>query len=224
VTLRRLKLLAGVLVLSNFLLGAFSFYLIRRTDRDYSLLIDENVPALYQSRHVGQQAGIAYRAMISALLTKDPATCAVQLDRARAALRRGDELRAALLKLDLLRTRPDLAAEYQQTAEDFNLAAKELLPRITPEDTVDAERDRIQHLQDLYERMIAVNEKLATVAASDTQTGSNGYAAQSQVSSELMLGLASWPLLVAALIVGLTLVILVVMLVVFRQAVISDEP
>ena len=41
---------------------------------------------------------------------------------------------------------------------------------------------------------------------------------------ELMLGLASWPLLVAALIVGLTLVILVVMLVVFRQAVISDEP
>lgn len=223
-TLRRLKLLAGVLVLSNFLLGAFSFYLIRRTDRDYSLLIDENVPALYQSRHVGQQAGIAYRAMISALLTKDPATCAVQLDRARAALRRGDELRAALLKLDLLRTRPDLAAEYQQTAEDFNLAAKELLPRITPEDTVDAERDRIQHLQDLYERMIAVNEKLATVAASDTQTGNDGYTAQSQLRSELMLGLASWPLLVAALIVGLTLVILVVMLVVFRQAVISDEP
>jgi hypothetical protein len=62
------------------------------------------------------------------------------------------------------------------------------------------------------------------VAASDAQAGSDGYSAQSQVRSELMLGLASWPLLVAALIVGLTLIIVVVMLVVFRQAVISDEP
>jgi hypothetical protein len=210
--------------LSNFALGAFSFYLIRRTDRDYSLLIDENVPALYQSRHVGQQAGIAYRSVIAALLTQDPATCSAQLARVQAALARGDELRAAVLKLDLLRSRPDLTAEYQQAAEDFNLAAKELLPRITPADTVDAERDRIQHLQDLYERVIAVNEKIATVAASDAQAGSDGYSAQSQVRSELMLGLASWPLLVAALIVGLTLIIVVVMLVVFRQAVISDEP
>src|SRR5205814_8803362 len=45
-TLRQLKLLVVVLVLSNIGLGIFSFYLLRSVDRTYSDLIDRSVPVL----------------------------------------------------------------------------------------------------------------------------------------------------------------------------------
>jgi len=224
VTLRRLKALAIVLVLSNFLLGAFSVYLIQRTDRDYSLLINESVPALYEGRHVGQQMGIVYRSIIAALITQDPAVCAAQVERAKQALAKGKELREQLLQLDMLQKNPSLAGELKEAGEAFAQAAAEILPRITPEDSADAERVRLDHMQALYERHIASLEKIATMAAGHAELSSEAYSDLSRSRSELVLGLASWPLLLAAVIVGLTIVIVVVMLVVFRQAVIGDEP
>jgi hypothetical protein len=224
VTLRRLKVLTIVLVLSNFLLGAFSVYLIRRTDRDYSLLIGESVPALYEGRHVGQQMGIVYRSIIAALIAKDPAVCAAQIARARQALTKGKELREQLLQLDMLQKNPSLARELEKAGEDFAQAASDLLPRITPDDTADSERDRLDHMQQLYERHIASLEQIATMAAGHAELSSEAYSDLSRSRSELVLGLASWPLVLAGLIVGLTVVIVLIMLVVFRQAVIGDEP
>src|SRR4051812_15169389 len=61
-TLRQLKLVVILLVVSNIGLGVFSFYLLRTLDRRYSSLIGDTVPILADLRELTADVADAHRA------------------------------------------------------------------------------------------------------------------------------------------------------------------
>lgn len=224
VTLQRLKLLAIVLVLSNFFLGLFSVYLIRRVDRDYSVLIDESVPVLHQLRAAGRENGRAFRGVIKALVTSDAAKCAAAIDEAKDSLRRGERLRSQVLASDALLREPALAREYAESGEACDRTVRDIVQRVTPEDTADAEKDRVERMIVAFDRQSAAGEKLTARVADQAEKDSGRYTADVRSRSVVVLGLAGWPLLVFAAIVVLTVAVVIVMLFVFRQADAGDGP
>ena len=223
-TLRRLKLLAVVLVLSNLVVGAFSVYLIRRADRDYSALIDQTVPVLYQVRTVGGAGGRVFRGLIAGLVADDPVKCAAAIAQVKESLARGQQLRAQLIQTDFLRENPELVRELVESGRGYDQVAADILPRVTPQNTAEDERDRLEELQVVNARYSAALEKISTELVERARVTSDAYTARSHNRSAMLLGLAGWPFLAAALIAIVTMVVVVVMLFVFRQAGPGDGP
>jgi len=205
-------------------LGAFSVYLIRRTNREYSILIDDSVPVLHQIRDVDEEAAKVFQALIAGLVTQDPAKCAAALKRANDALDRGKQFRAKILASSFLRQNHALAREYEESSDAYEKEVTALLPRVTPENTADAERYRLEQLQSVYDRFDDVIERMYALVVDRTELTSDQYTAQTRSSSAVVLGLAGWPLLLAASIVVLTVVVVIIMLSVFRRAGFDDGP
>jgi hypothetical protein len=224
VTLRRMQLLVALLVFSNLFVGFYSIHLIRRTDREYSGLIDESVPVISETRHAGQQAGFAYRSIVAGLVTRDPLRCSAMLQRAKSSLANAREIRAHDLRDSFFQEYPALADEFKASGEAFEAAATDMLPRMFPENSADAERERMDRLLSLYERHVASVEKIVTAAVSRAETTSDLYSNENQGQARIVMGLASWPLLVLGFGIAVAASMAIFMLFVFRRAVIVDEP
>jgi len=224
VTLRRMQLLVALLVFSNLFVGFYSIHLIRRTAREYSGLIDESIPVISGTRHAGQQAGFAYRSIIAGLVTQDPARCAAMLKRATTSLTLAREFRAHVLEDTFFQENPALAQEFKKSGDDFDAAATDMLPRLVPQNSADAERKRLDNLLTLYESHVATVERIVAATASRAEMTSDHYSNENQGEARIVLGLASWPLLLLGLGVAFAASMAVFMLLVFRQAVIVDEP
>src|SRR4051812_19014624 len=98
-TLRQLKLLVMVLVLSNIGLGIFSFYLLRKTDRSYTELISHTVPILGDLQELTARSVQTMRLTNPALFpTGQPEAGA--LEAARAEIRAEQDRRTGLLAAD----------------------------------------------------------------------------------------------------------------------------
>jgi hypothetical protein len=220
--LRRLKLLVVVLVTSNLLLGAFSVYLLRRTDTEYSALLDQSVPLLYQVRTTGGAAGRAFRALVAALVTNDPVKFAGAVTRTNEALAQGKQLRAEVLATDFFRLNPYLAQELREEGAEYEKGVADILSRTTVQSTAEDERDQLERLQLAYDRYGAVIEKISETVVDRAKATSDAYTARTHSRSAMVLGLAGWPLLLGAAIAMLTVV--VVMLFVFRQAGAGEGP
>ena len=217
-------MLAIILVLSNFLLGVFSVYLLRRVDRDYSGLIDDSIPVFRENRALSHENGRVFRGVIGALVTSDPAECAEAIAQTKAALASSEQLRSKILAGDIVRQDPAMAREITESGRAVDKAVRDILQHITPQDTVDAEKTRVELMLTAFDRHSAMSDRLSTVVADRAEEISGHYTDQVRSRSEMVLGLAGWPLLLAASIVVLTVVVVIVMLFVFRQADVVDEP
>jgi len=221
---RRLQMLCIVLAISNVLLGFLSAFLLRKIDREYSALIDRSVPVLNEIRIVDKNASKLYEAVIAGLVTPDAAKCAKALARARHYLQRSPLHRNNVLAADFLRLRPDMAAELKNSGEAYEKAIADILPRVTPQNTADAEKDTLEHLEPIFYRYYGAVDKVSDYVEKRTEKLSDDYTGLTNHSSLLVLGIGGWPVVIVGLLVAVTLAVVAVMLVVFRTANVGDGP
>jgi len=222
--MRRLRLLVAVLVTSNLLAGLFSIYILRKQDREYSVLIDESVPVMNEVRMADTTAAKLYEAVIAGLLTPDPVKCANAVKQARHYLVRGKMHRDRALSAGFLQRDPTLVVEFRNAGEAYEEAVTRLLPRITPENTADRERDHIEQLQAIYDKYASAIRRVSWLVQKEAKAASGDYSLSTNRHSIIVLGLASWPMLVLIAILAFTLAFVLVMAFIFRTASPGDGP
>src|SRR5436309_7041891 len=100
-TVRQLKLLVVLLLLSNIALGAFGFYSLRTVDRKYSRLISDTVPALNDLEEVATASVSAMRNTNPVLYGAPSGSRKELASQARTALKRHRELRERIVEREL---------------------------------------------------------------------------------------------------------------------------
>ncbi len=222
--LRRLKVLAVLLVLSNLILGGVSVHLIRRLNQQYSTLVESSMGGLSEVRGAGRQASLVFRTTVAALVTDDPTECSAEIGRARGAEMEGRKLREAILAMDVFRQNTELRLEYEAVGKEFDAVVDDLLPRITADDTAARERVRFMKLESLYDRFTTVNSRISDSLGSRAGELSTTYSSQTNRETMAIIGFAGWPLVLAAGLVFLTAIVVLVMILAFRREIAADEP
>jgi hypothetical protein len=222
--LRRLRILAVILIVSNVAIGGIGVHTIRRLDREYSLLIDSSVPVLDEIRGIGRQTGLLFRMTVTALVATDPAARSAALQSAREAQTECRKLRAAVQGADFIQGDPELVRKYAAAGKEYDAVIDDLLPRITAEDTVEQERRRVGSLLGAYDRLSILNETISATLASRSEELNTRYSMDSNRESKLLLGLAGWPILLAVGFALMAAMVASVLVFVFWREVIADEP
>ena len=148
-TVRQLKLLVIVLVLSNVGLGVFSFYLLRTLDRRYTELFDHSVPVLNDLQTLTARAMQAMRATNPELFAAAERTAAVQ--RANVSLAEDRDLRARILRTEWGGAEPR-KAELRAAGEVFALLAAEVNGHHAAGRSAEAARLREADLRAAFDR------------------------------------------------------------------------
>jgi hypothetical protein len=218
-TLRRLKVLVVVLILSNIALGIYGFYFLRAIDRKYSDLIDRAVPTLNDMQTLTMFIGDAMRSTNPTLFGDNPQSRAEMSQRARTALERERDLRNSILKREWLSRDAEERLNFQNAGDTFSQTAAEVISLFESGESAEASRQREQSLRPAFNRYVTATTKAADVLEAESLRTSDILTASTVSTSKIMLGLASWPLMAlgAVLLVTAVFIILVLLNVFFRH-------
>ena len=224
-TLRQLKLIVLVLVLSNIGLGVLSFYLLRNLDRRYTQLIDRSVPVLNDLQGLTAHAATALRATNPIFWQGDEANRKAAAQRARGLL--GEEavdrrklVTAGGKSLDTGEGR----AELDAAGESFARAAREVAALLEAGRIDEAVRKRDDVMLPAFDRYVDAITKAADLLEADSLKTNEVVSESTHSASKLVLGVASWPVLVLVALLVLTAIFVVVLMVLFRGREMSDMP
>ncbi len=223
-TVRQLKLLVLLLILSNLGLGGLSFYLLRKTDRTYSGLIDQSVPVLNDLQALTANAVEAMRGTNGSLFgeTAEKRTAAAQ--RARRDVAEDLELRTKLLRAPWMGNGRVAQAELQSLGDRFSDSARELIGLLEAGRMAEATRYREDIVRGLFERYIVVITKSADLVQDESLRLSGTLTDNTDHMSNLVLGIASWPVLLLGGLLVLTAGFVVVLMILFRGREMNDVP
>src|ERR1019366_4571292 len=126
-SLRNLKRLVVLLVVSNLALGVFSVYLLRLVDRNYSNLVGQAVPTVKSLREWRADVLMTHQAMGFRLFEVTEPKRAAALERARAALVHEKVLSDSMLARPELAVDPSLRDDLRQAAEAYGRVGAELV-------------------------------------------------------------------------------------------------
>ena len=223
-TVRQLKLLVIVLVFSNIGLGAVSFYLLREIDRTYSTLFDQSVPVLSDLQTLTARAVGAMRGTNGAMLMGPAGAKAEPLERARAEFQADLKLRQKLLKAEWLPGSEQARTEFQVAGDEFSDAGTEVMAAFAAGRNQEAEKIRDEKLRPAFERYLDKTTRLSDVVEAVTGRANDAVSVRAGRFSNIMLGLASWPVLLLIGLLLLTAIFVVVLMVLFRGREMSDMP
>jgi len=210
--LRQLKVLVVVLILSNIALGFLGFYFLRALDRKYSRLIDQAVPTLHQLQTLTAASLDAMRSTNPTLLGDSPQSRTEMLQRARVAIERDRDLRDRALKREWLSTETDERLNLETAGETFSRAATEIVSLFESGDRVEASRQREQSVRPAFDRYVAATTKAADALRAQSLRRSDTLTATTGSVSNMLLGLASWPVIILCAFLLITAVFVIVIL------------
>lgn len=223
-TLRQLKLLVLVLVISNVGLGSFCFYLIRAMDRNYSELLDHSIPILNDLQTLTAMASGAMRVTNASFYGDSAEQRAAAVAQARRRMQDDISLRGRLLKAEWAGAGSRSREELHTAGDRFSGLIRDLVAHYATGNTHEAVRMRDELLRPAYETYLATITKVADTLQEDSQRDSDAISARAGSMSKVVLGLASWPLLTLAALLLLTALFVVVLMVLFRGREMSDMP
>lgn len=223
-SVRRLKLLVGVLVLSNCVLGVFSVALLRKLDRDYSDLLDQTLPLIAQIRVVGRETTDVYRALVAGIVETDAKLCAESVRRAGEALDRTRTIRAQLMKAEVLKEKPELLKEMADATATYDEIARGIMAKLSPEMTPADQNASYNQLEQGLERCRKSTRRLQEFVDARSQAINDNMSAEVRSRSNLVLGVASWPLVIGVLIAVMVAVVLIGMFLILRRVGADDGP
>ncbi len=219
---RRWKLIAGVLLAGLVVLGAFSAFLVRQLDRDYSLLIDRTLPLIDEVRAVAREQSTTFRAIVSGLVENEPTEVAAALQQAEGAMARMRRGEAVLLTSDILQEQPDLLAALKQADAAYLAAANDLLPHVTTTSTAESERERLERLRAALERANAVSRQMIQFVENRSQAISDDYSHLARTHSAILFGIAGLPFIIVSLAVIAIVLVILTMILIFRRVGVGD--
>lgn len=222
-TVRQLKLLVVLLVLSNVGLGLFSFFLLRAIDRQYSELIGRSVPVLNALQTLTARSMMAMRSTNRANFEAPAASRGGVVQQANVALAEDRDLRNEVLKADWLGTSAE-RTELQTAGEAFTKLSGEVIAHYSAGRIDEAARVRESDLRAAFDRYISATTKAADVIEADSQRLNDSVSARAGSMAKWLLGLASWPIVALVGLLLLTAIFVVVLMVLFRGREMSDMP
>ena len=223
-SLRQLKLLVIILVLSNIGLGVFSFYLLREVDRKYTNLISRSVHVLNDLQTLTAYSVEAMRGTNASLFEVPVDQRKDVIERARSGLEKEKALREQLLQDNWLKPDEKERIDFQKAGTAFGLSAGGVVAAFADDRLAEANRLREQSLRPAFERYVAATTKVADKLQDESLRVSNELTANTGSVSTIMLGLASWPVVILGALLLLTAVFVIVLMVLFRGREMSDMP
>lgn len=217
--LRQLRFLVVVLIASNIGLGVFGVYVLREVDKKYSDLIGEAVPSLNDLQTLTALEMEAMRNTNPALFVEPPQGRAEMLKRAHLALDRDSDLRKHVLRRRPLPLHDNELADFYGGGRAFSSNAEEVLKRIESGDNAAANQLRDQSLRPAFDHYVAATTKIADVLQEESLQTSGELSARVGTFSQVLLGLASWPVMILGvfLVVAAVFVLVVLINVLFSR-------
>ena len=213
-----------MLVLSNIGLGLFSFYLLRKVDRDYKELIGRSVPEMNDLQALTATAIQAMRSTNPLLFEGSAGKRAEALQLSRAAIEADRALRTKLLAAGQLTAQPADSGAFQQAGESFTRLVTDARQLLAAGQMAEAVRLREGGLRLAFERYVESTTKVADVLQDESLRASDDFSARTGSASRLVLGFASWPLLAVAGLLLVGALFLLVFLVLFRGRDLNEGP
>jgi hypothetical protein len=216
-TLRQLRILVVLLILSNIALGFLGFYCLRAVDEKYSSLIDQSVPTLSKLQTLTALTMKAMRSTNPDLLGGSPQDRGEMLERAKADLKRDRAARDRVLRQKWVSANTEERENFQSAGEAFSEEAGQVVGLFEADKSAEAIRHREQVVRPAFERYVAATTKVSDVLESQSLRTSSSLTTRSGHLSNMLLGMASWPvillclflLITAAIVVGILLWVVV---------------
>jgi Four helix bundle sensory module for signal transduction len=209
---RQLKLLVGILVISNIALGIYGFYFLRAIDRKYSTLIEQAVPTMNDLQELTAVTMRAMRTTNPILFGDSPQVRSEMSKRARSALQRDRDLRGQLLGRQWLPQEADERLGLERTGDAFSKAADEVVDLLESGAVGEASQRRENSLRPAFDLYIAAVTKLADDLQDQSLRASDVLSVKTGSISNMMLGLASWPLIIFGVLLLVTAIFATVVL------------
>jgi hypothetical protein len=210
------------IIISNIALGAFGFHLLRTINRNYSRLIDQSVPTLNGLQTLTVMASEAMRSTNPVLLTDPNTTPAELANSARASIQRQTELREQVLRHDWIATARQQRLKVRDTGEAFNRAATDVIALIEANNVPEATKQRESVLRPAYNGYVATTTKAADLLHLASLDSSKNLSVRTGNLSRMMLGLASWPVMILG--TFLLFILLFVISVLIKVTFFEEEP
>jgi hypothetical protein len=223
-TLRQLKVLVAVLVVSNLGLGLISFFLLRALDRNYSDLIGHSVPVQSDLQTLTAAAVEALRGTGPALFNATGNQRLAILQRSRTAIDRDRDLRQRLLASGSFSVAPEVRTEFEAAGEAFRRGAGEVLNLVAAGKAAEAVHLRDNSLRPAFDRYLGVITRASDFVEEDSLKASRALSEKTSTRSVVLLGIASWPVIILGALLLLTAVFVIVLMVLFRGREMSDMP
>lgn len=213
-TVRQLKWLVVVLVLSNIAIGAFSVVALRRADARYSELIQRTVPVLNDMQTLTAHAAEAMVATNPSRLRTMPLDAFLR--EANAALAEEASDRTHVLKGTWVTEAKAERQELDQAATAFSAAARAVLAVEQTGNVAEATVQRDRELRPAFDRYIIAITKAADVLEAEGRNANDFETKRNSNMSTLMLSFAGWPMIVVAALLVITTLFVLVLMMLFR--------
>lgn len=204
--LRQLKILVIVLIVSNVGLGIFSVYLLRAVDRKYSVLIEQTVPSINELQTLTAWSVDAMRGTNPNLFQGSAGDAAVTAQRSRNTLEHERALRRHALQREWLVLKPAERTQMAETGEAFTHEALGVLQLFEGGRKAEAVQKRDGALRPAFDHYVQCLTKTADLLEAEGLRTSGNLAQQTGSMSHMMLGVATWPVMVVGLFFLLALV------------------
>ncbi len=216
-TLRGLKIFVVILMVSNLLLGGLSVYLLRSLDESYSNLIDRNFPLMNALRKLTKETISMQRQVLAALIATDQTGRADSLQKLIEARTRQARYLAGLLRADEFRARPELSHALLQSSQAYEGGVEKFRALLAADRRPEADQLRNELLRPSVNHYLDVIDQAAAAVEDGSQRLNDDYSGLVRTHSTLLLGLASWPLVIALVLTVVVGFIIGVLVLVYRQ-------
>ena len=212
-TLRRLKILVVLLLISNIALGIFGFWGLRELDRKYSTLIGQTVPELNRLQTLTALTAEAMRSSNPALYKGNADERAGAAERAHAALGRESDLRQKALRGNAFAQSGARQMNMEKLGGDFTSISQQVVSLLASGSEEQATQQREQMLRPVFEQYMDATTKAADMLEAQGLRASGSLTERTGLFSTLLIGIAGWPLMLLLAFLMITTVLIVAILV-----------
>jgi len=223
-TSRNLKVLVVLLVISNIMVGLLGVYLLRSVDKRYSALVGHSVPVLNDLRELMSDTVSAMRSTNPRNFSGPDSNEPAVLDSMRAGLQKAVEFRDVLLQSGELKDEMSDLDSLRRTGDAFAAAVSEVVQIYSTGRRADAVRVREERLLPSFDLYISAIGRAADAVESKSLGVSRDYSSRTDSLTTVVLGVASWPVIVLAGLLLLTAMFVVAMMIAFRGKDLADAP
>lgn len=213
---RALKLLVGVLVLSNIGLGLFSFFLLQAADQRYNSLIERTIPLLNDLQTLTARSVEAMRGTNPVLFDGAPGGRSAAVVRGQAALERDHVLRARILHHEWPENLPGGREEFIAAGADFTRLCGETLALHATGATAEAVKLREQALRPAFDHYLDATTKIADVIEANSNQSASRVGFTVKSFAKIAFSVAGWPLVAVMTLLLLTALFLAGVMLTFR--------
>ncbi len=222
-SVRNLKLLLLVLLVSNVGLGVLSFSLLRSVDQRYTELLERTVPLLNDLQTLTAKSVNAMRGTNPDGVARafgDPAS----LSRFHAMVGDDRALREKILSrpwpTDLISGRD----EIERVGQQFTQRCVETLDLQGKGDRVASLKIRDERLKPAFEDYLNTLTKVSDLVEANSDKVSEQFSGTASSFSKIVLGIGIWPIVAVGVLLVLTAVFLGVLMLAFRGKDLSEAP